>query len=722
MATWPEQTRLIGTEVPRLDGLPKASGRAKYPSDERPDGLLFGAVLHSPHAHAKIAKIDLSEAEAIPGVKAIHLIASEGATVRYHGEEILAVAAESEELARDGCRAIKIDFEVLPHAVTEEQALSEGAPQLTPRGNTQEGRAQEDGNPDEAMGQAAATIEGTYSLPVITHVCLETHGQVVRWDGNDKMTVWASTQNVDGVESEMSGAFEIPAPNVTVLTEVMGGGFGSKFGADTWGVAAGELSKKAGKPVWLFLDRVQEHLTAGNRPSASAKIKLAADKDGKITALIAETSGTGGITRGAAFPLPYVYEVPNSRRQHTDVRVNGGNARAMRAPGHPQGCAMMEFAVDDLAEKLGMDPLEVRLKSLAEEDIVPSGAGDPVNRTAVYREQIELGRTAIGWERRKSRADNAKAEGPLKRGFGMALHQWGGGGRNDKQVTCIINPDGSVELRTATQDIGTGCRTVLAMIAAEVLGLEVTDITSNIGNSQFPPGQASGGSTTTPSMAPPAYNAALKARDALFQKIAGALDAAPGDLEARGGNIVIKGEREVPWKEACRKLGTMPISVTGEFAEGLTAQGVGGCQFADVTVDVETGVVKLRKIVAVQDTGLILDLLTWKSQVYGGVIMGLNYGLFEERVMDPGSGVMLNPDMELYKLAGASDIPEIVCEPYHTPEMRARGVIGIGEPPTIGTAAAIGNAVANAVGVRVPNWPMSPMNVLNALDQKQGEA
>ena len=165
----------------------------------------------------------------------------------------------------------------------------------------------------------------------------------------------------------------------------------------------------------------------------------------------------------------------------------------------------------------------------------------------------------------------------------------------------------------------------------------------------------------------------------------------------------------------------MPINVTGGFSEGLTAQGVGGCQFADLTVDVETGVVKLNKIVAVQDTGLIIDMLTWKSQVYGGVIMGLNYGLFEERVMDPSTGLMLNADMELYKLAGASDIPEIEVIPFDNEQMRKRGVIGVGEPPTISTAAAIGNAVANAIGVRVPSFPMSPMNVLNALAKADAE-
>jgi xanthine dehydrogenase YagR molybdenum-binding subunit len=219
-------------------------------------------------------------------------------------------------------------------------------------------------------------------------------------------------------------------------------------------------------------------------------------------------------------------------------------------------------------------------------------------------------------------------------------------------------------------------------------------------------------------MAPPALNAATQARDALFKRIAGGLNARPEDLSVAEGVILVKGEREVPWKDACRKLGMMPVTVTGKFQPGLSDVGVGGCQFVELTVDVETGVVALKKIVAVQDTGLILDMLTWKSQVYGGVIMGLNYGLFEERIMDPTTGVMLNPDMELYKLAGPSDIPRIEVIALDTTEMRARGVIGVGEPPTISTAAAIGNAVTNAIGVRVPDWPMTPMNILNALAKK----
>lgn len=703
MANWPANPRVIGTEVPRLDGLAKASGKAKYPSDVRPEGMLFGVMLYSPHAHAKVKSIDATAAEKMPGVKAVHLIAKADTVLRYHGDDIAAVAAETEEQARDAVRAIQVEYEILPHAVTEAQSMASGAPEIVKGGNVRKGRASTTGNPEEALAKADAVIEGTYSVPVITHVCLETHGLTASVEGNDKITAWASTQAVQGTANELAGVFAIPASNVTVLTEVMGGGFGSKFGADIWGRTAAELSKKSGKPVKMFLDRVQEHLGGGNRPSATATLRLGASKEGKLLGMVAETRGTGG-SRAASFPLPYVYAVPASTRTHSDVFVNGGDSRAMRAPGHPQGCAIMEAAMDDLADKLGIDPLEFRLKNLPEADF----------KTPIYLAEAEMGAELIGWkENRKARGTNGK--GPIKRGLGVAFHTWGGGGTRDKQVTCIVSPDGSVELRSATQDLGTGARTILAVIAAEILGLKPTDITSNIGNSTFVPGQPSGGSTTTPSMSPPCFTAVSQARDALFAKVATGLGAKPEDLSLADGQLLVKGEAKMSWKDACRKLGMMPITEVGKFTEGLASVGVGGVQFVDLTVDIETGVVRLKKIVAIQDTGLILDKLTWTSQVQGGVIGGLNYGLFEERVMDPTTGVMLNPDMELYKLAGASDIPEIIVKAYEPAEQKARGVIGVGEPPTISTAAAIGNAVTNAIGVRVAEWPMSPRNILNAL-------
>jgi xanthine dehydrogenase YagR molybdenum-binding subunit len=707
MANWPENPVLINSRVPRLDGLAKASGRAKYPSDVRPEGTLFGVMLYSAHAHARVKSIDISAAEKMPGVKAAIAIAKEGATLRYHGDDIAAVAAETEEQAVDAARAIKVEYEVLPHVASEALAMAEGAPVVFRGGNVQKGQSQIKGKPSEAMASAEVTIEGTYSVPLITHVCLEPHGLTVRWVGDDKIEAWSSTQSVTATANELAGSVKpaLPPANVTVHTDFMGGGFGSKFGAELWGKTAAELSKIAGgRPVKMFLDRTQEHLAAGNRPSASAHIKLGANRDGKLVALIAEAHGTGGVAGGSRVTMPYVYSVPNTDVTQSTVRTNFGAQRAMRAPGHPQSCALTEAAMDDLADKLGMDPIEFRLKNLPQGEF----------RTPIYEAELQMGAELIGWrEKRKPRGQNGP--GPIKHGFGVGLHQWGGGGQRDKKVSCTISPDGSVELKTATQDLGTGIRTVLAIVAAEILGLKPTDIISNIGNSTFPPGQGSGGSTTTPTMSPPTFDAVTKARDALFKKIAPAIQATPDKLSLKDGQLLVSGQPVMSWKEACRKLGQASISETGSFQEGLSSVGVAGCQFAEVAVDVETGVVKVKKIVAIQDSGLIVNKLTWESQVYGGVIMGLNYGLFEERLVDPTTGTMLNPDMEWYKLAGAADIPEIIVRAYEPPEQKARGVIGVGEPPTISTAAAIGNAVTNAIGVRVAEWPMSPRNVLNAL-------
>jgi xanthine dehydrogenase YagR molybdenum-binding subunit len=719
MATWPQNPRLINTRIPRLDGLAKASGQAKYPSDVRPQGTLFGVMLYSPHAHAKIKSIDISAAEKMPGVKTVMVVADLTKPLRYHGDDIAAVAAETEEQARDAIRAIKIDYEVLPHVATEALSMAVGAPVVFNPSNVRKGRGQTKGKPEEAMAAAEVTSEGTYWVPLITHVCLEPHGLTVRCEGESKMEAWASTQNVLGLAGELGGSVDpaIPATNVTVHTDYMGGGFGSKFSADLWGRTAAKLSKKAGgRPVKMFLDRVQEHLAAGNRPSGWAHIKLGANRDGKIVAMIAEARGTGGVNPGADVILPYVYSVPNTSVAQSTVMTNFGGARAMRAPRHPQSCLLTEAAMDDLADKLGMDPVELRLKNLDPNDF----------HTPIYEAEVAMGVELIGW-RQKRKPRGQTGTGPIRYGMGMGLHQWGGGGTRDKKVSCTINADGSVELRSATQDIGTGARTVLAIIAAEVLGLQPTDIFSNIGNSTFPPGQASGGSTTTASMAPPCLDGVTKARDALFTKIAPAVKAPPADLSLKDRQLWVAGEPVMSWKDACRKLGTTTISEMGSYdpdEKGLSSTGVGGCQFAEVAVDIETGMVKVKKIVAIQDTGLIIDKMTWESQMYGGVIGGLNYGLFEERIVDPTTGTMVNPDMEWYKLAGAADIPEIIVRAYEPPEQKARGVIGVGEPATISTAAAIGNAVTNAIGVRVSEWPMTPRNVLNALAtaSKEGKA
>jgi xanthine dehydrogenase YagR molybdenum-binding subunit len=343
----------------------------------------------------------------------------------------------------------------------------------------------------------------------------------------------------------------------------------------------------------------------------------------------------------------------------------------------------------------------------------------------IWEKELALGAEKIGWKKnRHPRGD--KTPGPIKRGLGCAVNTWGGGA-GQAQATCTIHPDGSVEVACGSQDLGTGTITLIPIVAAEILGLQVKDITGKSGSSLYPPAGGSGGSTSCGGVSVAVGVAAMKARDLLFEKVAAKLDAKPGDLQATAGKIVSANGKSLSWKQACAMLGQQPIVAAGDRKEGDTKDSEGktvatmsglqvaGAQFADVSVDVETGVVKVNKMVAVADCGMVMNRLLCESQVYGGVIGALNSALFEERRLDPKSGLMLNPDLEWYKLAGHSDIPDIEVHLLDYPE---RGVIGIGEPPYIPGAAAIANAVTNAVGVRVGDLPFTPRRILSALAKK----
>jgi xanthine dehydrogenase YagR molybdenum-binding subunit len=719
MAKWPEKRRLIGTKVQRIDGPGKSTGTAKYGYDINRKGMLHAVMLRSPHAHAKIKSIDTTPAEKMKGVKAVFAVRKAGDEVYYAGDEILAIAADTEEHALDAVRAVKIDFEVLDHLVTEEDALkSDGKKTLVTqpndKGNLVPGGERTAGNVDDALKTADAVVEETYGVPVQTHVCLESHGLVAEWDSDGGLTVWASTQAVDGTAQGLAQYFQIPPAKVKCITHNMGGGYGSKFGADIQGNVAAQLAKQAGAAVKLFLDRADEHTAGGNRPSAYAKVKIAGTKDGKVTAFAAEIHGTPGVGRSAGVNmtvLPYVYAVPNVKLTNTIVRLNAGGARAMRAPGHPQNCFITEAAIDDLCNKLGLNPMDVRLKNLPADNF-PDGT----SKAKLYTTEIEIARRLSEWDKKWHKPGEG-GKGPIKHGIGVGLHTWGGAGRapNDTRVT--ISGDGSVSVQSSTQDLGTGQRTVLPIVVAEGLGLEVKDITVQIGESPFGRSTGSGGSTTCPATAPSAWNATEAARTELFKKIAPKLGVQPDDLSIEPGKVVAKGGKSWTWKEACARLGMDKVEGTGNWMPGLSSVGVGGVQVAEVLVDTETGVVRCTRVVAVQDCGLIINLLGCESQTTGGVIMGVNYALFEDRIMDRHTGRQVNPDMEFYKLGGIEDMPEIVVHMHDMPE---RGVIGIGEPPTIATAAAIGNAVCNAIGVRVPSSPFSPNKVLAALAKKGG--
>jgi len=696
---WPDKPVLIGTRVPRLDGSSKATGRAKYAFDINRPGMLHGRILRSPHPRARIVSLDLSPAEKAPGVKAVMAIAEVGKELSFQGDEIAAVAAATEEQARDALRLIKVEYEVFPHIATVALAMRQGAPQAFKDGNIKEGEAQQAGDLEAGFAQAVQTIEASYETQVQTHVSLETHGCVCEWQG-DNLTSWVSTQAVHGTREGFAEALGIPQANIRVITEFMGGGFGSKFGPDVQGVACAKLAKQAGAAVKMMLDRKEEHLAVGNRPSSFSRIKAGVNADGIITAFDAETWGTGGAGVGAGFPLPYIYRVENRRRRHKDVFTNAGPARAMRAPGHPQGCFHTEMLMDELADALKMDPLEFRMKNLP-----------PEAPNAMWRKYFPIAAEMFGWSKRHPTGD--PTPGPIKRGVGCAANQWGGGGRGTK-AHCEITSDGSIVVRCGTQDIGVGTKTTVTMIAAETLGVPIDAVKAEIGDTNYPFSGGSGGSTTAPSVSPAIRVTAGKALDALKARVAPGLGVDPAALVAVNGRIQSKDDpsKGLTWKEACRKLGTEPVSVDGEWEAGLSASGTSGVQFAEVEVDTETGVTKVTRITCVQDCGLVLDELTAESQCIGGMVMGVNYALFENRLLDRVTGHMVNPNMEWYLLGGPADIPKIEVKLMNQPE---RGVIGIGEPPTISTAAAISNAVANAIGVRVRSIPLTPEKVLAAI-------
>ncbi len=706
--SWPpmETRQVMGQNIKRLDGPQKSAGRAKYTSDFTRKDLLFAAYQTSPYAHARVTKVDTTPAERMPGVKAVQVVSPAGTEVQWEGTEIVAVAAVTEEIATEAVGKIKVEYEVLPHLVREDDLTKAGT-------HVKAAGEKTVGDPEQAFQQAEVTSDGHYGIPVVTHCCLETHGQVIEWRG-DHVNCWPSTQDVTRYAGTLAPNLKVPVANIDVRMDYVGGGFGSKFAPDSWGEVCARLSQKAGgAPVKLFLDRATEQLIAGNRPSAYAKIKLGGKKDGTITAWQSESWATGGVTGGGSPPLPYIIaNIPNQRQNHSAVSVNCGPQRAWRAPNNQQASYLTCCAIEDFAAKAALDPLEVFKTNL--------NLYAPEARRATYAWQLDKAAELAEWKQLwKLRGQGSK--GAVKRGLGIGFNAWAGMGHNS-QCRAIIHADGSVEIEIGTQDLGTGTRTIITQVAAETFGLPVGAVGLTIGSNQLPPDSASGGSTTVGGVSASTRKASVNALAKLYEAAAPALGVEPAQLEARGGKIQVKGGgKSLTWAEACRKIGGGgSISETGANDSrnpgGLIAAGASGIQIADVSVDTETGVVKVNRYVAVQDCGLIINPRLAESQVYGAIIMGISTALFEQRVMDEQTGRMLNADMEFYKLAGISDIGDIVVHMDIRPENDKRGVIGLGEPPAIAICAAIGNAVANAIGVRVPRIPMTPDHVLDTLD------
>ncbi|HEX6463094.1 MAG TPA: molybdopterin cofactor-binding domain-containing protein, partial [Vicinamibacterales bacterium] len=433
---WSKTPTVVGTRVKRMDGPDKVSGKAKYTFDVSRPGMLYGRIVRSPYPHAKVVSVDLSGAQGVRGFKTALIVRDpkddKTNVVMYQGDEVAAVAADTEEHAIDAARAVKVQYEVLPAVINVDSALAGRAPEVFTPGNVRQGQTQEAGDLDAGFKAAAFKLDQTYATPVITHVCMESHGTVCEWDG-DKLTAWVTTQGVNSARDNFASGLGIPQTNVRVICQYMGGGFGSKLQLGAEGIICAKLAKQAGVPVKLMLDRKEEHLVTGNRPSAAAHIKAGVSADGLITAFDAESWGTGGAGQGANFPLPYIYQMHpdaglNRRRSHKDVFINTGTQRPMRAPGHPQGSFIMEVMMDELADLVKMDPVEFRIKNLP-----------PEAPNAMWRSYLREGAEAFGWSKRHPTGD--PTPGPIKTGMGVAIGTWGGGGRGPSKAHCEIASD-----------------------------------------------------------------------------------------------------------------------------------------------------------------------------------------------------------------------------------------------------------------------------------------
>ena len=747
-----DRLAVIGKSVPRINGRAKVTGAARFTVDIKLPSMLHARLLRSPHAHAHIVSIDTQAGERHPDVRAVHVITDvvgraierdpgtdHGAGGRlppalYVGAPIAAIAATTPEAADAALRLIEVEYEVLPFVVDMEDARKPDAPavfalpvvgsgfaggvpaggELQQHGNIRgPSKAGARGDIDAGFAEAEVVVEEEYRTQVQTHCCMETHSVVADWRP-DGLTVYLSTQFTAGVRNELAEAFRLPRNRVRVVVDAMGGGFGSKSSAGNYARAAVALSRAAGAPVRLALDRREEQLDSGNRPGTFQRLKIGARKDGRLSAISLYTYGTAGTATGAGVGnvAQAMYECQNFASEQYDVFINAGPGCAMRGPGNTPGAFALEQTIDELAEKLTIDPLLLR---------------DRIDPSAVRREERRVGAERIGWSRRHVPGAD---KGPIKRGIGVAQSLWGANVQTNASCEVRLLRDGSVEILSSVQDIGTGIGTVLAQVVAEELGLRPQDITVRIGDTDFPAGPPSYGSRTTASITPPARNAAYKVKQMLFKIVAPHLGVAVEDLLMRGGRIVVRSDatRSLSLRDAAATLRTDQIGALASRSDdyggfrrtmadaALAENDLGGVQFAEVAVDTETGIVRVERFVAVQDCGRPMNPRQIESQVQGGILQGISYALFEDRILDRHTGYMLNADLEHYKIVGSRETPDIdviVLENYQG--QSATDAYGIAEPSNIATAPAIANAVYNAIGVRLRQLPMTPAAVLAVL-------
>ena len=696
---WPAGPRdIVGRPAQRIDGYERARGEAVYTADLQLNGMLHTAVLRSPHAHARVKRIDLAPALALPGV---HAAIGPGEIPKLHehctyqGIAVAAVCADTYAHARAAVSAIDVEFDVLEPLLDADEAVARNH-------LLGDVRTRERGDVERGLAEADVVVEGEFRTQVVLHNSMETHQAVVQWAG-DSIDVYISTQYIWGIRAEVARELDLPQDKVRVVCNYMGGGFGSKNGADDYTFIAAELAKRTGRPVKCALTRREENTMAGNRNATIQRLKVGAKADGTLTALVGEyvnAVGWDGWNAPTDGPMHTLYECPNVRSKLWGAKLNLPPMKAFRAPGFVEGTFGLESLLDRLAAKLDIDPMELRRINHADHDAEQQRPFSSKNLMECYR------RAEPHWERRHE--VRARSTDTIKRGVGMASQVWFGGGGPPSYAWVRVGSDGRAQVVTAMQDIGTGSKTAMAMIAAEELGIPVEHVSVSLGDSSRGPfASISAGSSTIPSMGPAVRAAAADARKQI------------DDIKEQ------RGTPDAPLEEVVALLENAQI--LGKGARGPNPTGMQvltfGVQVAEVAVDVETGEVWVERLAAVHDVGRVINPLGASSQIEGGIIQGIGHTLSEHRLMDPKTGTILTTSLDAYKLPTIADVPEIVSELIDAPDehLTNLGPKGLGEPPIVPTAAAIANAIRDATGAEVQELPISRAEMLRALrEAKRG--
>lgn len=745
--------QIVGKSMPKRSGFEKVTGRARYAFDVQLPGMLYAVIVRCTESRGRVISIDTRKAAKIPGVRFIltpdsfpklpgyyrpdnakleRFVRGRPAIsdqIRFVGEEIAAVAADTEIAAEEAARAIEVKCEKHPALIEPEDAMQPDAPKVAPEGNIADGGPEiyERGNIQQGEAEADFVIEQRYSTEVQHHNTLEPHGCVASWQ-NDGLVVWDSNQGVHLVSDGLSQVFGLPINRIRVLNEHTGGGFGSKNGMKPYHVIAAVLSQKTGRPVRLFMNRQDEFIASHHRSKTRQLIRGGVKKDGTLTFIYRKIIGQAGPDSWMAWPAAgaegstHLYKCPSMKVEMYKVLTNTQNPIECRGPTAAADLFCFEQFIDELADRVGMDPLAFRLKNYAEIDPVQQRPFTSKGLKACY----ERGAEAFGW---KWRPPGTVGEGSKRRGIGMGslgFHVYKG---EKSQAMVILHDEGTAQVVVGISEVGVGADTIFAQIAAEELGMEVEHVTVSYGDSQNTPYSinSSYGSRTTFLCGPAVRAAAFEAKRQLLALAAKKLEVAPEALAIKGEQIFVQGQpaRGIRLQEITKTMGRELIIGVGKRhpdVENL-ATAIFGAHFAEVEVDTDTGQVQVLRAVCAHDSGRFINPLLAESQIQGGFIQGMGMALYEERIMDSRVGMMLNNSMHWYLIPTILDAPTplVPVEVETIDQSNSINVKGLGEPPLVAAGAPIANAIYNAIGVRIREYPITPNKILAALKENLPE-